>query len=75
MLGRITEGLGDACYVRPNLRGSWREGFGCTCYVRSISGAFVMLAPIAEALFLSCYVRSISGHFVMLGAIFRHLLC
>ena len=47
--------------------GSITEALFCPCYVRSVSGDFAMLGPIAEALFFLlcqacfrrlCYVRS-----------------
>ena len=68
MLGRITEGLGDACYVRSNLRGSWRH---LLCQVNSqrVLERLVMLGPFTEALGGTCYVRSNPR-----GS-WRHLLC
>ena len=68
MLGPMPEAHGDACYVRSNGRGTF-----FSCYVRSVSGDYVMLGPIAEALFFPCYVRSVSGDFVMLGQIAESL--
>ena len=65
MLGPILETL--LCLVQ-----SQRHFF--SCYVRSVSGDFVMLGPISEALFFACYVRPDSGDFVMLGPIMEKIV-
>ena len=56
MLGQFQEGLGDACYVRSNPRGSWRH---LLCQVKSqrVLKMLVMLGPISQGQGDTCYVR------------------